>query len=162
MRADIETSPLDALDRRLLDEFQRDFPMVPAPYAEIGRRVGVAEDEVLARLDRLASNGCISRIGPVLATNRAGASTLAAMPVPAARLETVAALVSRFPEVNHNYEREHELNLWFVLVAPARRRIEAVLAEIAEHTGIEVLELPMEMAYHIDLGFPLWTSSTER
>ena len=98
----------------------------------------------------------------MLATNRAGASTLAAMAVPASRLDEVAELVSRFPEVNHNYERDHELNLWYVLVAPTRGRIEVVLAEIAAATGLEVLELPMEMAYHIDLGFPLWTTSTGR
>ena len=77
------------------------------------------------------------------------------MAVPPGRLETVAKLVSAYPEVNHNYEREHRFNLWFVLTAPDQTRLNAVLGEIALYTGIEVMDLPMLEEYHIDLGFPL-------
>ncbi len=80
------------------------------------------------------------------------------MAVPEERIEEVAELVSGYREVNHNYEREHRFNLWFVLTAPDQARLDAVLAEIALFTGIEVLDLPMLEEYHIDLGFPLqWT-----
>src|SRR5690606_28831285 len=98
----------------------------------------------------------------VLPAGRFGASTLAAMAVPPERLEAVAAFVGAFPEVNHNYEREHRFNLWFVVAAPSRSRIDAVLREINERTGLPVLDLPLCKAFHIDLGFRLeWTSPTK-
>jgi hypothetical protein len=76
--------------------------------------------------------------------------------VPPERLEEVAALVGGFAEVNHNYAREHRLNLWFVVTAPDAERVAQVLAEIAEHTGLAPLDLPLERDFHVDLGFRLW------
>ena len=146
---------LDDIDRRLLNDFQQGFPVSVRPYAEVGERLGIDEAEVQARLTRLSAAGAISRVGPVLRPKRVGVSTLAAMAVPPGRLEAVAELVSAYPEVNHNYEREHRVNLWFVLTAPDTARLNEVLAEIALCTGIEVLDLPMLEEYHIDLGFPL-------
>ena len=145
----------DALDRRLLDDFQRDFPLTPRPFATLAERLGDDEAEVLQRLQRLQEQGAISRIGAVLTPHRAGWSTLAAISVPDDELEEVAALVSGYPEVNHNYEREHRLNLWFVVAAPSLGRVAGVLAEIEYWTGLEVLELPLEEAYRLDLGFAL-------
>jgi len=157
-RASAET--LSALDKRLLDDFQRDFPLCPAPFAELGRRLGVTEAVVLERLEDLVRRGYISRIGPVFRPNRVGASTLAAMAVPPDRLAEVARLVNTYPEINHNYEREHELNLWFVVTAPRAERVAEVLAEIGTRSGLDVLDLPLEEAYHIDLGFSLWNDSS--
>jgi DNA-binding Lrp family transcriptional regulator len=149
---------LDDLDRALLDGFQRDFPLAPRPYAAIAARLGVEEEDVLARLARLRSLGLVDRVGAVVSPGRTGASTLAALAVPEGRLEEVAAIVGGFDEVNHNYEREHAYNLWFVLTAPDEARIERVLAAIEARTGLAALRLPLLAAYHIDLGFPLaWT-----
>ena len=136
----IPAEALDTLDRRLLDDFQRDFPLQPRPFAALADRLGVTEGEVLERLLRLQAKGAISRIGAVLTPHRAGWSTLAAMSVPAEELEEVAELVSSYPEVNHNYEREHELNLWFVVTAPSRERVELVLQEIETRSGYPVLD----------------------
>ena len=147
--------PLDEIDRRLLNDFQSGFPLVPRPFAEIAARLGVNEAEVIARLERLSEAGAVSRVGPVLRPRRMGASTLAAMAVPPGQLQQVADLVSGFPEVNHNYEREHRFNLWFVLTATDEDRLAEVMQEIESQTGIEVLDLPMLEEYHIDLGFPL-------
>lgn len=147
--------PHGALERRLLNDFQRGFPLCPQPFAEIAARLGTDETSVLETLAELQENGAVSRVGAVIAPHRAGASTLAAMAVPADRLEEVAALVSAYPEVNHNYEREHELNLWFVVAAPTRRRVENVLGEIEYWTDIEVLDLPLEEAFRLDTGFAL-------
>jgi DNA-binding Lrp family transcriptional regulator len=147
---------LGALERRLLDEYQRGFPLTPTPYADLARSLGVSEARVLRTLRSLLERGYVTRVGPVFRPNRAGASTLAALAVPPERLEAVAALVSGYPEVNHNYAREHAFNLWFVLTAPDRGRLDAVLREIEDRTGLSALDLPLEQDFHIDLGFPLW------
>lgn len=149
---------LDALDRRLLDDFQHGFPLCPRPYAEMARVLDISEAEVLERLGRLSRAGAVSRVGAVIRPHAVGASTLAAMAVPADWLERVAELVSGYPEVNHNYQREHRLNLWFVVTATARDEVAAVLADIERRTGLPVLDLPMLEDFHIDLGFGLtWT-----
>ena len=149
---------LDALDRRLLDDFQSGIPLAPRPFALMAEQLGVAEAEVIARLQRLTEAGAISRVGPVFRPRQVGASTLAAMAVPPERLAEVATLVNSFPEVNHNYEREHDFNLWFVLTAPDEASLERVLDEIGRRAGLPALDLPMLAEYHIDLGFPLqWT-----
>jgi len=145
----------DAPDHRLLNDYQRDFPLTPRPFAQVAADLDVSEDEVLERLQRLRDAGAISRVGAVVRPNSVGASTLAAMAVPAARLAQVAAYVSALPAVNHNYEREHTLNLWFVVTAPDQETLAATLAEIAAETGLEVCDLRLEADYHIDLGFPL-------
>ena len=158
MKDDRAPLPLDDLDRRLLNDFQNGFPLVHRPFAEIAARLNADEADVIARLERLNRTGAVSRVGPVIKPRRVGASTLAAMAVPPERLDWVAALVSSYAEVNHNYEREHRFNLWFVLTASDEERLAEVMDEIASLAGIEVLDLPMLEEYHIDLGFPLqWT-----
>lgn len=139
----------------LLNDYQRDFPLEPRPFARIGGELGISEDAVLARLQAGVDDGTISRVGPVLAPNSLGASTLCAMSVPPARLDEVAAVVSNHEAVNHNYEREHALNLWFVAMACDPAALAAALAAIEQATGLAVIELPLTKAYHIDLGFDL-------
>ncbi|MGL1833029.1 siroheme decarboxylase subunit beta [Rhodocyclaceae bacterium SMB388] len=142
-------------DFRLLNDWQRDFPLVERPFALLARQVGVTERTVLERFERWQADGVVSRIGAVFATGRVGASALAALAAPPERLAEVAAKVSAVPEVNHNYEREHRFNLWFVITAADARRLDAVVEEIESATGCDVIVLPMEEAHHIDLGFEL-------
>ncbi|MCF7203638.1 Lrp/AsnC family transcriptional regulator [Pseudomonas oligotrophica] len=146
---------LDALSRRLIDRFQHGMPLCAEPYRAMAEELGCAETEVLACLQQLEAGGGLSRIGPVFEHSRAGASTLVALAVPPVRLEAVAERINRFPEVNHNYLREHRYNLWFVLTGPDRAHLDRVLAEIEADTGLVPLDLPMQSAYRIDLGFPL-------
>ena len=146
---------MDSLELRLLNEFQRDFPLCPAPFAELAARLGVAERVVLRTLERLRHEGKISRVGAVFAPKRLGASTLAAMAVPAEQLAGVAEAVNRFAEVNHNYEREHRFNLWFVVTAASEGRLQATLGAIEKAAGHSLIALPMVEEYHIDLAFPL-------
>ncbi len=149
---------LNQLEKRLLNDFQDGFPLSPRPFAVMAERLGTSEQAVISALEGLQQDGLVSRVGPVFRPNRVGASTLAAMSVPPERLDAVAALVSSFPEVNHNYEREHEINLWFVATATDRERLAEVLSEIGRRTDLEVLDLPMVEDYFINLGFPLqWT-----
>ena len=110
------------LTSRLLNDFQRDFPLEPRPYARLADALGISEDDVLAMLADLKAEGKIARVGAIVRPNSIGASTLAAMRVGADRLEEVAETVSRRPEVNHCYQREHEINLWFVVIAADRPR----------------------------------------
>ncbi|MFV0410280.1 MAG: AsnC family transcriptional regulator [Paracoccus sp. (in: a-proteobacteria)] len=145
----------DALDLRLLDEFQRDLPLVPQPFAAMGEALGIAEVEVIARLAALHEAGRITRVGATCRPNTAGASTLAAMRVPAARVDEVAGIIGAEPGVNHSYLREDEWNLWFVATAPDQARLAASLARIEAAAGVRVLSLPLERAFNIDLGFPL-------
>ena len=147
---------LTALEMCMLNEYQRDFPLCASPFALLAEQQGVTEAEVIATLESLQQRGLISRVGPVFAPQRAGASTLAAISVPDGELQRVADFVSSFEEVNHNYEREHAFNLWFVVTAPDQLRIRQVLDEIQTGTGLRVLDLPLERAFYIDLGFPLW------
>jgi DNA-binding Lrp family transcriptional regulator len=146
------------LEQRLLNEFQHGLPLTSEPFADIARQLGVYETTVLETLQRLQTEGVVSRVGAVFRPNRIGASTLAAMAVPAAMLEEVAAIVSSFAEVNHNYEREHRFNLWFVVIADDEQQLQDVLAEIEDSCGYAVLDLPLLNEHFIDLGFDLkWT-----
>ena len=147
---------LTALEKCLLNEYQRGFPLCASPFARIAGQQGVTEGEVIRTLESLQGRGLISRVGPVFAPQRAGASTLAALSVPDTELAQVADFVSRFEEVNHNYEREHRFNLWFVVTAPDQAQVQRVLDSIESETGLPVLDLPLERAFYIDLGFPLW------
>jgi len=145
----------EAIHQRLLNDFQRDFPLSPTPYADIANQLGLTEQEVLTALQELMENQSISRIGAIIPPNSIGVSLLAAMSVPTDRLDKVAAWVSSLPEVNHNYEREHRFNLWFVVNANQPAQLERVLGAIEQHTGLTILRLPLLEEFHIDLGFPL-------
>lgn len=148
----------DSVARALIERFQQRMPLESRPFAAMGREVGATEAEVLQALHDLDADGTLSRVGAVVPPGVLGASTLAAMAVPPERLADVAALVGSYVEVNHNYERAHDLNLWFVVTATDKSRLDEVLSDIERRTGIEVLDLPLERSYRIDLGFPVsWT-----
>jgi siroheme decarboxylase len=151
----VNSEELTNLDHQLLNDFQREFPLWDKPFEMIANRLGVSEEDVLARYRELKGKGLIHRIGATVRPHAAGASTLAAMAVPDGRLQEVADIVSAYAEVNHNYERTHDYNLWFVVIAPDNRQLTIVLSEIMERTGLDVLNLPMEEAFHLDLGFQL-------
>ena len=146
---------MDDLDLRLLDDFQRDLPLVPQPFAAIAAQLRTSEADVITRLAALQSAGRIARVGATCRPNTAGASTLAALQIPASRIEEVAALVSAEPGVNHSYLREGDWNLWFVATAPDATRLAESLTRIEGASRLPVLSLPLVRAFNIDLGFPL-------
>lgn len=146
---------LTDLDRALIDGYQREFPLTSRPYLEMAESLGVTEAEVLDRLAFLKKKGVMSRAGAVFKARQMGDSSLAAMAIPPADLEKVAERVNAIPEVNHNYERENRLNLWFVITAPSTERLEELVAELERDTGLAVLLMPMVEEYRIDLAFPL-------
>ncbi|HJV24144.1 MAG TPA: Lrp/AsnC family transcriptional regulator [Aromatoleum sp.] len=138
-----------------MNEYQRGFPLVPEPFAAIGEECGLRESEVLAALQAWRASGVVSRVGPVFAPRRVGASALAALSAPKGWLQVIAGRVSDFAEVNHNYQREHDFDLWFVVTAASAQRLHEVVAAIECDTGCRVIVLPLEEEFHIDLGFDL-------
>ncbi|HTT41047.1 MAG TPA: Lrp/AsnC family transcriptional regulator [Burkholderiales bacterium] len=144
------------LDFRLLNEFQRGFPLCRRPFAAIAEHMGTSEDLVLERLRTHQEQGSVTRVGAVFAPRTLGASILGALAVPDSRLAQVAAMVTARGEVNHNYEREHRYNLWFVAAAPDESKLDAALREIERGACCgTLLKLPMIEEYRIDLGFDL-------
>lgn len=148
-------SPYSPMEFALLNDWQRDFPISARPFEDLGKKLGAGETAILETLKRLQTRGAISRVGAVLAPGRVGASTLAALAAPAERIEQIAAMISARPEVNHNYQREHAFNLWFVVTAADAATLAATLDAIECETGCAVISLPLEQEYHIDLGFDL-------
>jgi len=146
---------LNELEKHLLNDFQHGFPLVSRPYEEIATKLGTTEELILESLAQLKQQGFISRVGAVFRANSIGASTLAAISVPENKLESIAAVVNEYSEVNHNYKREHHFNLWFVLTARDEHELNAVLDDIEQRTGYSVMYLPMVEDFHIDLGFDL-------
>ncbi len=153
---------LSDADRLLLDGFQRDFPLTPTPFAALAARIGGEEAEVIARVARLIDLSLISRVGAVVRPNSVGASTLAALAAPPHRLEEIAEAINAEPGVNHNYEREHRVNLWFVVTGASRAAVAASLGRIEQRVGLPVMDLQLLRAFHIDLGFPLFGGHAER
>ncbi|MFI3185285.1 MAG: Lrp/AsnC family transcriptional regulator [Methylococcaceae bacterium] len=146
---------LSPLHKQLLNDYQRDFPLSSRPYQDIADTLGVTEAEVLSAFTELNADGFISRIGPVIPPNHIGVSTLVAMSVPEAQLQVVADKISAHPEVNHNYEREHQLNLWFVLIATDAEHLRQVIEAIELETSYPAIQLPLLDDFFIDLGFKL-------
>lgn len=155
---------LTDLDRRVISTIQGGFPVKARPYAVLAEALDATETEVLASVKRMKAEGVIRRIGAIFDSHRLGyRSTLCAIAVPEARIDEVAALISEYHNVTHNYEREDRYNVWFTLIAPTAARIEAILDEIAERTGIDdILDLPAIRLFKIKVDFDLTGDREER
>jgi len=152
------TVTLDEADKALLQTLQDDFPLTIRPWDALAERLGTTVEDVMERIGRLKEKGVIRRIGPVLETDRVGltARTLILMKVPQERMEEVAGIVSGFDEVTHNYERDHEYNLWFTLITSSQERLKETLTNIIDATGVSedgVLDLPMTGRYKIGVRY---------
>ena len=143
----------DPINLRLLDEWQRDFPLETHPFASIGKMLGCSEGEILMRLRAHSEAGRISRVGATCAPNTVSASTLAAVAAPADQVDRVAGIIGQQPGINHSYLRENHWNIWFVATGPDRDHINMVLSEIEHQTGLRVLDAPLLRPFNIDLGF---------
>ena len=149
---------IDDIDAALIDGFQSGFPVRERPFEAVGDALGVSADEALARVERLRDDGVFRRFGAVLNPPVIGSSTLAAVSVPEDRFDEVAAVINEYRQVNHNYARDHEWNMWFVVTAGSREKRDEILAEIERRSDCSVLVLPMLTDYYIDLEFPVVNS----
>ena len=150
---------MDSMDRKLLDRLQADFPLVPRPFAALGEELGIGEQEAVRRVRALHAAGLIRRIGPVLDPAKVGrAGTLAAVAVPAERLDDAAAAVSACPGVTHNYERVARhgscpFNLWFTMTAESQVALETALAAVAKAIRLPIVPLPTKRKFKIGVRF---------
>ena len=143
---------IDAVDRQIIAKLQGDFPLCERPYATAAERLGIAEDELLARLQRLLDARVLTRFGPMVQIERmGGAFVLAALAVPEARYDEVTVLVNALPQVAHNYRREHALNMWFVLATETPAGIAEAIARIERDTGLTVFAFPKEREYFVEM-----------
>ena len=148
----LEAANLDAIDRRIIDCLQGDFPICERPYQVAAERLGISEEELLRRLDHLLESRVLTRFGPMMQIERVGGSfVLAAIAVPEADYERVAGQVNALPQVAHNYRREHLLNMWFVLATETPAGIGEAIARIEADTGLPVHAFPKEREYFVEM-----------
>lgn len=153
---------MEDLTEKLLNDFQRNFPLNPLPFEQIAEALNTDTEIVIEKLKELQAKGAVSRVGPVFSPNTIGVSTLAAMAVPPEELKTIAKIINQYKQVNHNYEREHHFNLWFVVTADKQDTLKETLNNIQQETGHKVLSLPLVKEYHIDLGFRMQLKDRKR
>ena len=143
---------MDAIDCELVNLLQDGIEISARPFLAAAEQLGISEEMVVSRIGRLREDGYLSRFGPMFdAEKMGGAVSLCAMEVPAAEMESVTEIVNRLPEVAHNYERNHVLNMWFVVATDDVSRLQAVIDNIEAATGIEVYNMPKLEEYYIGL-----------
>ena len=148
---------LDELDKRLLNLVQAHLPVTPEPYRELAQKLGVSEEEVLGRLQRLLDRKVIKQLGAVFDSRQLGyQGALCAFRVPGERIAEVAAEVNRYPGVTHNYLRDHEYNMWFTVSAESPAKLQEIVGRIKERTGVDdYLFLPAINIFKIRVNFDL-------
>ena len=147
---------LAAVDAMLVRRLHGDFPLSETPYADIASELGLTEADVIGRLQALLDDGVLSRFGPLFQIERAGGQfVLAALKVPEARYDAVAAQVNALPEVAHNYRREHAFNMWFVLACTSPQEAAASCDRIEAETGLRVYAFPKEREFFVELRLPV-------
>jgi len=145
---------MDELDRAIVNELQGGFPVCEHPYREVAQRLGLAEDELIVRIERLLAERVLSRFGPMYHAERlGGALSLAAMKIPPEDFERVAEIVNAFPEVAHNYARSHAFSMWFVLATETPQQQADTIARIEQASGYPVYNMPKIKEYFIGLRF---------
>ena len=143
-------------DLRILERLHGALPLSDRPFADVAAELGIGEDFLIERLRQWLAQGVLTRFGPLYQIERAGGRfVLAALAVPEPRFDAVAAIVNAFPEVAHNYRREHVLNMWFVVAAESPEQADAALRRIEAATGLPVRAFPKEREYFVELKLPL-------
>lgn len=143
---------MDTIDRDIINTLQNGFPLCSSPYKQVAQTLNISEQELLDRLKVLLDSGILSRFGPMFnAEQMGGALTLAAVTAPAQDFDTIAAIINAFPEVAHNYERDHKLNMWFVLATETPEQIQRVIKKIEAKTGLRVYNMPKIQEYFVGL-----------
>jgi len=145
---------MDQLDKNIINTLQYDFPVCERPFAQLAETLNSTEDELINRVQAMLDNGLLTRFGPMYnAVNMGGALSLCAMKVPEDHFDEVTEQVNAFPEVAHNYQRDHEMNMWFVLATETQQELNNTLNAIEDCTGIPVYNMPKEKEFFVGLHF---------
>jgi DNA-binding Lrp family transcriptional regulator len=143
---------LDNIDRAIINLMQGEFPICERPYAAPAATLGLSEEELLARLQRMLDDKVLTRFGPMFQIERmGGAFCLAALAAPEDSYDEVAAQVNSLAEVAHNYRREHPLNMWFVLATEKPEGIAQAADAIEAATGLTVHRFPKQREYFVEM-----------
>lgn len=152
--ADSSDYTLDKLDRQLLNRLQDGFPICERPYLAVANEFSISEDELIARIQNLLAANYLTRFGPMYHAERMGGGlSLAAMSIPPEQFEQVNHIVNSLPEIAHNYERDHALNMWFVIATEEKEDVDAVVRKIQALTGYPVYNMPKIEEYYVGLRF---------
>ena len=157
-KATAHAGPADEKDLALLDALQDNIPLVSRPYDEIAARLDIPADEVMKRLRGLQERGIVRGLSPILESRQVGltATTLVALRVPEEKIRAVTRLINAYPEVSHNYRRDHAYPLWFTVAGKDEGRIREIVEEIRQQAGLsdgDILELPTVRRFKIDVRF---------
>lgn len=143
---------MDVTDKLIINHLQGGFPVCESPYQVVAKELGLTETGLISRIKKLLDDGVLSRFGPLFhAEEMGGALTLAAVKVPLDQFDQIAEIINEFPEVAHNYERSHELNMWFVVATELPERLLEVIKEIEQKTGLPVYNMPKINEYFVGL-----------
>ena len=147
---------MDEIDRDIINQLQRGFPICERPFEEAAKPLGISETELIERIESLLEDKTLTRFGPMYQIEKAGgAFTLAAMTIPEEEFDKVAEQVNQFPEIAHNYERAHKLNMWFVLGTESPGEIATTIKRIEKETGYKVYNMPKLEEFYVGLYFPV-------
>jgi DNA-binding Lrp family transcriptional regulator len=143
---------MDEIDKLIINALQDGFPICDAPYRQVAAQLGLDEQDLITRLKALLDNGTLTRFGPLYnAEQMGGALTLAAVKAPIDRFDQITEIINSFPEVAHNYARNHELNMWFVIATQTPGQIRQTIDAIERLTGLSVYNMPKNKEYFVNL-----------
>ncbi|MCK4675372.1 MAG: hypothetical protein KAT61_05615, partial [Gammaproteobacteria bacterium] len=147
---------LTDLERDFINHFQGDFPLQERPFKSIASQLNCSEDELIETVSNLKTQKLLTRFGPLYDAARLGGGlTLAALSVPEDRYKIITELVNTYPEVAHNYRRDHQLNMWFVLATETPQEIDRILHSIEQCTKLKVYNFPKQREFYIGLWLHL-------
>lgn len=143
---------IDTQDRAIINALQGGFPIAERPFAEAAEKLGIDEERLIERIGTLRESGVLTRFGPMYnAEEMGGAFCLCAVAAPQDRFDETVALINAYDEVAHNYARDHELNIWFVLATESTEQIDEINASIKADTGLTVYAFPKLHEFFIGL-----------
>jgi DNA-binding Lrp family transcriptional regulator len=159
----LQTHPLSDTDKQILQLLQEDYPLSEKPWKELSNKLGIPENQLITRIQKMFAAGVIKKIGPVLDPVKVGytAATLVALRVPEDKIDTIAAVINQYSNISHNYERDHEYNVWFTLVAKSQQELSHILKEILQKNSLnesDVLNLPTAQRFKINVNFQITKS----
>lgn len=145
----------DQTSKNILNRIQADFPIHPMPYKILAEELGLSEDQLIDRIEQMKQEMIIRRIGANFSPDRLGYySTLCAARVDPDKIELFTTTVNAFSGVTHNYQRNHQYNIWFTFIASSIQEIKESLETISQKTGVtEILNLPATHVFKIAANF---------